>query len=129
MTRQKKFCKKCGMIFDHLAISNKSWTFEANPRWSENCVFGPPEEPILSKILKNYFFMISFISFNNVITFLKHLGKMTLLTLYLKWDKMPIMGYFYVIRMDVLMNIHMEICMPYCSLTFVNYAVWDYQRT
>ena len=24
VTRQKKFCKKCGMIFDLLAISNKS---------------------------------------------------------------------------------------------------------
>ena len=51
--------------------------------WSENCVFGPPGEPILSKILKNYFFMISFVSFNNVITFLKHLEKMTFLRLYL----------------------------------------------
>ena len=50
---------------------------------SENCVFGPPGEPVFSKILKNYFFMISFISFNDIITFLKHLGKMTFLRLYL----------------------------------------------
>ena len=50
--------------------------------WSENCVFGPPGEPILSKILKYYFFIISFIQFNDVITFLKHFGKMTFLRLY-----------------------------------------------
>ena len=56
--------------------------------WSENCVFAPPGEPILSKILKNYFFMISFISFNNVITFLKHLGKMTFLRVYLPINTM-----------------------------------------
>ena len=50
---------------------------------SENCVFGHPGEPVFSKILKNYFFMISFISFNDIITFLKHLGKLTFLRLYL----------------------------------------------
>ena len=46
VTRHKNFCKKCGMIFDPLAISNKSWTFEADPRWSENCVFGPDGQKI-----------------------------------------------------------------------------------
>ena len=46
VTRQKNFCKKCDMIFDLLAISNKSWTFEADPRWSENCVFRPDYQKI-----------------------------------------------------------------------------------
>jgi len=46
VTRHKNFCKKCGMIFYPLAISNKSWTFEADPRWSENCVFRPDYQKI-----------------------------------------------------------------------------------
>ena len=46
VTRQKNFCKKSGMILDLLAISNKSWTFEADPRWSENCVFRPDYQKI-----------------------------------------------------------------------------------